>query len=148
MPPAAFHPSARRLSRASLGLAFSLLLASCGGAAGFTPLASGAEPPASCARPDADNVISLSAKDIKFSAPCIVAPADTPFTIRFTNEESMPHDVALWADASTKSAYFKGDVIIGPNKSIDYSIDPIPAGEHYFDCTVHPEQMNGALYVR
>ncbi len=147
MPPAAPHWSARRPSRVSLGLALSLLLAACGGSAGFTPLASGAEPPAACARPDADNVITLSAKDIKFSAPCIVAPANTQFSIRFTNEESMPHDVALWADASMKDTYFKGDIIIGPNKSIDYSIDPIPAGEHYFACTVHP-QMNGALYVR
>ena len=103
--------------------------------------------PTDCATADADNVITISAKNVAYSAPCIIAPAGTAFTIRFTNAESIPHDVALYADSSKATEYFRGDVITGPDRSIDYAIDPIPAGDHFFDCIVHPA-MRGALYVR
>lgn len=131
-----------------LSLTTVLLLAACGGAAAITPLPSGAEPPADCARADASNVITFSAQNLMFSAPCIVAPADTAFTIRFTNHDSVPHDVALYADETRNNEYFRGDTIMGPDKTIDYAIDPIPAGDHFFDCIVHPADMYGSLYVR
>jgi len=149
MLPVAIRARASRMRPAALCLAALLLLAACdGGGAAFTPLPSGAEPPADCARPDADNVISLSAKNLTYSAPCIVAPADTAFTIRFTNLEGVPHDVALYASRSKDTEYFRGEIITGPDRTVDYQIDPIPAGEHYFDCVVHPADMNGSLYVR
>ena len=91
-------------------------------------------------------VITLSAKNIKFSAPCMVADAGDAFTIRFTNQESVPHDVAVYTDSSKDNEIMRGDVITGPDKTIDYSVEALDAGEYYFNCTVHPA-MNGALYV-
>lgn len=123
-----------------------LFLAACGGGADLTPLPSGAEPPADCARVDADGVITLSAKNIQYSAPCLVANAGEAFTIRFTNEESVPHDVAVYTDSSTANEIMRGEVITGPNKTIDYPVEALDAGEYYFHCTVHPA-MDGALYV-
>jgi plastocyanin len=123
------------------------LLAACSGDAAITPLPSGAALPTDCAAADADSVITLSARNLEFSAPCLIAPADTVFTIHFTNEESIPHDVALYADSSKETEYFRGEVITGPDASIDYRVDPISAGDHFFDCIVHPS-MKGTLYVR
>ncbi len=112
----------------------------------MTPLPSGAEPPADCARVDADGVITLSARDIQFSAPCMVANAGEAFTIRFTNEEAVPHDVTVYSDSSKGNEIMRGEIITGPDKSIDYDVEAQDAGEYYFNCTVHPA-MDGALYV-
>jgi len=137
-------------SRAVLPAALALLLsvAACSSSAtDWTPLPSGAAPPAACARADADGVIELSADGLAFSAPCVVAPAGVAFVVRLTNEESPPHNVAIYADRAKSSVYLEGDHISGPDKTIDYAVEALAAGDYYFECTLHPS-MNGALYVR
>lgn len=129
-----------------LGLAAAL--AACSAAsADWTPLPSGADPPAACARPGESGVIEISADSLRFSAPCMVAPADAPFIVRFTNNESESHNVAIYADRSLAVSYLVGDPIVGPNRTVDYPGGGLAAGDLYFLCNVHPA-MNGALYVR
>lgn len=124
-----------------------LLLAACTGAVGdMTPLPSGAQPPADCARVDAEGVISIEADDLEFSVPCMVAPAGEAFTIRFTNNEAQPHNVAAYRDPSKANEIFRGEIITGPQATVDYAVEALDAGQYYFECTVHPE-MNGTLYV-
>jgi plastocyanin len=131
-----------RMVAAALALA---ILAACS-STGPTPLPSGAEPPADCARVDAEGVIALSAKDLKFSAPCLVADAGEPFTIRFTNEDTEPHNVRIFTDSSRATELFSGE-ISDRSEPIDYKVEEaLVAGQYYFDCAVHPT-MNGALYV-
>jgi plastocyanin len=127
----------------------SLALAACSqGSAEWTPLPSGAEPPAACARADADGVVALSADQLRFSAPCMAAAAGLAFVVRFTNDESEPHNVAIYTDRSKATSVTVGDTITGPNKTVDYAVDGQAAGDYYFVCTIHPATMNGALYVR
>jgi plastocyanin len=137
-------------TRASILIALtSLALAACSqGSAEWTPLPSGAEPPAACARTDADGVIALSADQLRFSAPCMAAAAGLAFVVRFTNNESEPHNVAIYTDRSKATSVTVGDAVIGPNKTVDYPVDGLGAGDYYFVCTIHPAAMNGALYVR
>jgi plastocyanin len=140
-------PSAtRRVAPALAGLA-ALLLAACSSTVSTTPLPSAGGPPADCARVDADSVIALSANNLKFSAPCMVANAGESFTIHFANDEAQPHNVEVFTDTSKATKLFGGDIISGPNQTIDYSIDALDAGEFYFDCQVHAGEMNGTLYV-
>jgi plastocyanin len=127
--------------------ALSLVLVACSSGVSATPLPSGAEPPAGCARVDADGVIILSADDLEFSAPCLVANAGEAFTIAFTSNESEPHNVAVYNDSTKANEIFRGDIISGPDQSIDYPVEALDAGQYYFDCTVHPADMNGTLYV-
>lgn len=120
--------------------AVALLLAACA--------ASSPEPTfsfADCAREDAARVVALSADSLEFSAPCIMVPADGPFTIRFTNRESTPHNVAVYDTADKGTAYLNGEHI-GKDQSIDYAVEALPGGEYYFECAVHPV-MNGTLFV-
>jgi plastocyanin len=122
------------------------VLAACSGGTAVTPLPSGAEPPSNCARVQ-DGVISLSAKDLKFSAPCLVAKAGEAFTIHFTNQEDMPHNVAVYTDSGKSTVIVKGDIVPTAGASKDYQVAAQQAGQYYFDCEIHPDQMNGALYV-
>jgi plastocyanin len=132
-------------------VSLAVMVAACSsgtGSAEWTPLPSGAEPPANCARADADGVIAISADQLAFSAPCMVAPAGTALVVRFTNDESEPHNVAIYKDRSKDTSITVGDTITGPNKTADYPVDALAAGDYYFDCSVHPTLMRGALYVR
>lgn len=137
--------------RIGMLVSLALALAACSsgtGSAEWTPLPSGAEPPADCARADADGVITLSADQLAFSAPCMLASAGVAFVFRFTNDEAEPHNVAIYTDRSKETSITVGDTITGPDKTVDYPVDALAAGDYYFDCSVHPAMMRGALYVR
>jgi plastocyanin len=134
----------RRLPLLVVGLL--ALLAACSSGASSTPLPSGAEPPSDCAKVQ-DGVITLSAKNTKFSAPCMVANAGEAFTIHFTNEDTMPHNVAVYTDSSKGTTVMKGDIISTQGDSLDYKVEAQDAGQIYFDCEVHPTDMNGTLYI-
>jgi plastocyanin len=137
----------RRLAAPVAGLAaLTIALVACSGVS-TAPLPSGGEPPADCARVDADGVITLSADNLEFSAPCMVANAGEAFTISFTNNESQPHNVAVYEDSSKANEIFRGDILNAADQSVDYPIEALDAGQYYFDCTVHPGDMNGTLYV-
>jgi plastocyanin len=124
-------------------------LAACGSAStAWTPLPSGAEPPEACARADADDLIVISADQLRFSAPCMVAPAGGAFVVRFTNDESEPHNVAIYTDSSKATSIVVSETITGPNKTVDTPVEVLAVGDYYFDCVIHPAAMNGALYVR
>ena len=122
-----------------------LVLAACSSAASSTPLPSGAQPPSDCARVEG-GVLEFSAQDLKFSAPCMVATAGEPFTIQFTNDDTQPHNVAIYPDSSKGDALMNGEVITTQGDSRDYAVEALDEGSYYFDCTVHPE-MQGTLYV-
>jgi len=122
-----------------------LVLAACSSAASTTPLPSGAEPPADCVRVE-NGVINIGASDVAFTAPCMVANAGEAFTIHFINDDAMPHNVAIYNDSSKSNEIMRGEIQNGDGE-IDYQVDALDAGQYYFDCTVHPADMNGTLYV-
>jgi plastocyanin len=132
----------------ALASTLALALAACSPAsAEWTPLPSGVEPPAACARADADGVIEISADELRFSAPCMVAPAGKAFVVRFTNDETEPHNVSIYADQTASTKYLEGEIFSGPDVTKEYEVAALPAGDYYFRCDVHPD-MEGALYVR
>jgi plastocyanin len=122
-----------------------IVLAACSSAASSTPLPSGAEPPSDCARVES-GVITIEAENLEFSAPCMVANAGEAFTIHFVNNDAMPHDVAVYNDNSRSNELMRGEIQNGEGE-MDYPVDALDAGQYYFDCTVHPTDMNGTLYV-
>jgi plastocyanin len=122
-----------------------LSMAACSGAASMTPLPSGAQPPSDCVRV-AEGVITFSAKDLEFSAPCMVANAGEAFTIHFTNEDSQPHNVAVYQDSSKAGPVMQGDIVTTQGDLADYEVGALDEGQYFFDCSVHQE-MTGTLYV-
>jgi plastocyanin len=89
---------------------------------------------------------TVAAQSLAFDTDTIELPADAPTTITFDNQEvGVPHNISIYADDTLGEVLFQGEIITGPD-TIEYSIPPLPAGEYYFQCDVHPT-MNGAVIV-
>ena len=69
-------------------------------------------------------------------------PADSQFSLRLTNLDTAPHNVAIYQDSSAADDVFVGDVIT--SSSIVYEVPAPEAGSYFFRCDVHPD-MNGTL---
>jgi plastocyanin len=107
------------------------------------PPASGA-PPASGEAPPASGDVTLTAQAIEFIETSFTAPAETPFTIAFANEDpNIPHNVEI-KDASGTTV-FLGDTFPGVETRV-YEVPALPAGAYTFLCTVHPS-MTGTATV-
>jgi cytochrome c oxidase subunit 2 len=89
--------------------------------------------------------LQLAAKDVKFDKASLEAPADTPFTIKFQNDDpSVAHNVAIHDGAGQE--VFKGEIFQGVDVRT-YPVPPLKAGSYTFLCTVHPN-MTGTLTVK
>jgi len=114
------------------------VLAACGGAA--SPSAS-----VECREP-VNGVITVTAEALAFDTTCLALPAGEAVTIVLVNDDSQPHDVAIYPDSSKGAELFAGEIIDG-GESIEYEIPALEVGTFYFDCTVHPA-MNGSVVVQ
>jgi plastocyanin len=93
--------------------------------------------------PDA---LTIAAKDLMFSTSTLSAPANEPFQIAFDNQESAPHNVAIYRDSSATERVFGSDPFSGP-AVVTYDVPPLAPGTYFFRCDLHPD-MSGELTVR
>jgi cytochrome c oxidase subunit 2 len=90
-------------------------------------------------------VLKVSAADSTFDTHELEAPADQPFTIDFTNNDDIAHNVSVW---DGDQQLFKADFFTGPGTT-RYVVDALPAGEYTFICDIHPvAAMTGTLTVK
>jgi plastocyanin len=96
---------------------------------------------AEASRPEIDVV----AADLAFDTKTLnLSPEGT--TINFDNEDTQPHNIAVYPGAKElKDPYFQGAIINGGAKAV-YDVPAIEVGEYYFQCDVHPT-MNGDAIV-
>jgi plastocyanin len=104
---------------------------------------------ASCAPSGA--TIQITAHNIQFSTGCLAAPANTPFTINFDNQDSaVTHNIhILAADPATdadSTTLFTGPSVTGVAEAM-YNVNALPAGTYFFHCDFHPTQMFGTFVV-
>jgi plastocyanin len=92
--------------------------------------------------------LSITAKDTAFDKHCLAAPAGKAFTIKFQNDDALPHNVTIQASHTATESFFKGDLLTGPNKSTTYNVTALQPGTYHFHCIVHPDQMNGTFVVK
>jgi plastocyanin len=104
-------------------------LATCGG-------------PAATIQVDADVLITSGSLDFNLSE--FTLPADVATKIHLVNQSPMPHNIAIYTDASVTVPLFVGDAI--ESRDIVYEVPALAAGTYYFRCELHPE-MNGTLTV-
>jgi plastocyanin len=91
------------------------------------------------------NALTISAKDLAFATNTLSAPAGKPFQIAFDNQESAPHNIAIYRDGSASEKLFGSDPFSGP-ALVRYDVPPLAAGTYFFRCDVHPN-MSGQLTV-
>jgi plastocyanin len=88
-------------------------------------------------------VVEIAANNLAFDKKELAIPADTEFVLAFNNQEAQPHNVAILEAQGSANALFRGAIITGPKLS-EETVEPIPAGEYYFQCDVHPN-MSGTV---
>ena len=104
------------------------------------------------AQPDAGTgapvTVSLTAQDMSFSTNTIRVPASSQVVIQMTNNDSLPHNFALYPTSAAQTPIFQGEVFSGPDATRTFEFTaPSEPGDYYFQCDVHPEQMNGTFVV-
>jgi len=91
--------------------------------------------------------LTLTAQGIAYDTDSLEVPADTPFTIVFTNNDAgIPHNVAIHEESPTGPLVWAGDIFNGV-ETRTYEIPALPAGAYGFVCTVHPN-MTGTLTAK
>ena len=118
--------------------------ASAAASASVAPSASaGSSAPASAG--SGGTPIPLVAQGIAFTTTSLEAPADTPFSIDFDNEDAGTlHNVAIKDGAGTD--VFSGEIFPGIAHKI-YDVKALAAGTYSFHCVVH-SNMVGTLTVK
>ena len=87
--------------------------------------------------------VQIAANNLQFDKSELQVPADQEFELHFNNEEAQPHNVSILEAQGSSTAFVRGEVITGPDEAT-YRVDPIPAGNYYFQCDVHPN-MSGTV---
>ena len=91
-----------------------------------------------------DGAVEISAADLEFDATTIEAPAGETWTITFVNNDSAPHNIAIYTEEGGDEIVV-GEVING-GETVEVEVPALDTGEYYFHCDVHPD-MNGTVVV-
>jgi plastocyanin len=111
--------------------------------------ASSAPPPASSA--DLTVTAPVGAADTGFAETALAAPADTPLTITFVNQDAgIPHNVQIFEGTDTTVTAVwtpEGNAMITGDDEAVYEVPALPAGTYTYNCFSHPATMVGTLTV-
>lgn len=140
------HRITRLIVLTALAAVAVLVLAACGGGGGSTATDTSSAPAVT------DTIVltaPANSATTGFAETAITAPADTPFTIRFVNDDrGIPHNVQIFegTDNSGTPVFAPADnaLTTGPAET-DYEIPALAAGTYTYDCVVHTTSMVGTL---
>ena len=88
---------------------------------------------------------TIVAKDMKFQTATVEVKAGTNVTIHFDNQDSAPHNVAIFTDSSASSAVSIGEIVASGKK--DQVVPALKAGTYFFRCDVHHD-MTGTIVAK
>ena len=120
----------------ALGLAVVTALSAACAASAPAPSVSGPVDP---------NGPTVVAKDMKFQTGSVEVKAGQNVTLHFDNEDSAPHNVAIFKDSSASSPISIGQVI--SSSTTDQVIPALAAGTYFFRCDVHHD-MTGSIVAK
>jgi plastocyanin len=90
--------------------------------------------------------ISSPVGQVAFDKSCLVAPANQPVTVTYTNGGGQLHNWTLAKSAAEPAPILQSGPPIDKG-SQTVTVPPQPAGQLYFYCLVHPG-MNGTYKVQ
>jgi hypothetical protein len=94
----------------------------------------------------APGAVALVAQDLACNTTELSLPAEGEAVITFDNQDDgVAHNAAVYTEEGGE-AIFQGEVITGP-ATAEYAFSPPPPGTYYFQCDLHPAEMNGTVKV-
>jgi plastocyanin len=93
----------------------------------------------------AEGELTIAAENLAFSTDELDFPAGTEVTLRFENHEAVPHNWSLY-ESQGGDPIFTGE-IVNTEGEAEYTFTTPEAGSYWFQCDVHPAQMNGTAIV-
>jgi len=88
---------------------------------------------------------TIVAKDMKFQTASVDVKAGENVTIHFDNQDSAPHNVAIYTDSGAGTALSIGEVVTSAKK--DQVVPALKAGSYFFRCDVHHD-MTGTIVAK
>lgn len=88
---------------------------------------------------------TIVARDMAFSPSTVEIAANRNVTIHFDNQDSAPHNVAIYKDSTASEKISVGEVISG--SKADQVVPALAAGTYFFRCDVHTN-MTGTIVVK
>jgi plastocyanin len=114
-------------------------------AAALSAACAASAPAPSVAGPVDPNGPTVVAKDMKFQTGSVEVKAGENLTVHFDNEDSAPHNLAIYKDSSASSPISVGQVI--SSSKADQVIPALAAGTYFFRCDVHHD-MTGTIVAK
>jgi plastocyanin len=88
---------------------------------------------------------TIVAKDMAFSPLTVEIAANKSMTLHFDNQESAPHNVAIYKDSSASEKISVGEIVTA--SKADQVVPALAAGSYFFRCDVHTN-MTGTIVVK
>jgi len=88
---------------------------------------------------------TIVAKDMKFQTTTVEVKAGENLNLHFDNQDSAPHNVAIYKDANASEKISIGDVV--SSSKTDQVVPALAAGTYFFRCDVHTN-MTGTIVVK
>lgn len=92
-----------------------------------------------------EGAFALAAENLAFDKESLDFPAATEVVLLFENKEAVPHNFSLY-ESEGGDVLFEGETINAEGE-IEYEFETPAAGEYYFQCDIHPTQMQGVVNV-
>lgn len=123
-----------------LALVLTMALAACSSGGGETADSGGGATVAVV-----NGAVEINADELAFDASTIEAPAGQEFTVTLNNLESQPHNFSVYVSDGGEEVV-TGEIVTGPDATVDTVVPALEPGTYFFKCDVHPE-MNGTIVV-
>jgi len=109
---------------------------------------SGSSSSGSTAAPGGAGPITLVAKNLAYDKRSITAPSGSPVQITLDNQDAgVLHNFSVYTNNRATTKIFVGELATGPAKA-NYTFPAPAAGNYFFRCDVHPDQMTGTFSVK
>ena len=91
--------------------------------------------------------IEITAAALGFNKKTLEAQASQPFTVTLDNQDSVSHNLHIYTQKGGDSIAVTDPDTVRPDTTGALTATITEAGEYYFQCDFHPNQMNGTITV-
>jgi plastocyanin len=93
--------------------------------------------------------VTVVARNLSFDKRTINASPGADMTVVLDNQDSgVLHNIAFYTNRSAATKIYVGELTAGPGKLTEKFKAPATAGNYFFRCDAHPDQMTGSFVVK